>query len=404
MEKRPHEGVASEVTVKSHNMATVVRPRPPRQHDCGTASETSAQPVPVRHEYGNRQDTKSSTVTKRKRQPNSDVARAYKKIRSDSPSTGRSVCPLLRVVQQYGLLLSIVLNLSPEDLLALALSAKALHEAIAPRLRSLQNLLERMPCPGRGIQIRERRHQISGNPDSCLGTQYVVCASTSTSQSVETRPCVQCRVNTCDECRIHCVYQSIYEAPVEEDELPNFSGFVMLDAPEVPILSPNHLNAHGAPWQDPSQQKVAPYHDSGFIDLPFDEQEYGPPECVESILSVDLGEDSLALSVPSNVSSPSPVLRAFHNTALQRRRWFCRDCLPQQAITRKRNGAQDDSCHCTLQSRFLDRWLCLRCYEKEEDAIANRFPANKTSCGCGCRFGRAMCTWCWGEIRGPDGQ
>ncbi|KAH9882034.1 hypothetical protein J1614_001205 [Plenodomus biglobosus] len=281
--------------LENHNMKTVAGPQCPHQHGSGsgTASGTSARSVRSKSE--NHKDTKLGVITKRKRRSNSDVARVCKKTKSDPPPTKSSVCPLLRVMQQYGLLLSIVLNLSPEDLLALALSTKALYQAIAPRIRSLQNLLGRMPCPGRGIQIRQRHHQISEYSDPNRCTQYVACASASTSRRVETRPCVGCRVNTCDECRIHCVYQSIYEESCEEDELPNFSGFVMLNASEVPILSPNHLNSNGTSWQDPSKHEGRPYHDQGFIDLPFDEKDYGPPECVENILSLDLGINSLAV-------------------------------------------------------------------------------------------------------------
>ncbi|KAF2855727.1 hypothetical protein T440DRAFT_464109 [Plenodomus tracheiphilus IPT5] len=374
----------------------------PRQNGSGTRSSTT--PRSVRRKYEHHHDTKSRPGTKRKRPANSDVTSACKKTRLDSAPTKPAVCLLPQVLQQYGLLISIVLNLSPEDLLALALSAKAVHQAIAPRLRSLQNLLERMRCPGWGVLIRRRGHQLSQYTDANRCTQYVACASTSTSQRVETRPCVACRVNTCDECRIHCVYQSIYQKPDEDDELPNFSGFVMLDALEVPILSPNHLNIDGPPWQDPSKHEGGPYHDQGIIDVPFEEKDYGPPEDVKNVLGLDLGDSSLAVSVSSNVSSPSPVLRALHVTAIKRRRWFCRNCLPLIATTGKRANTQHESCYCTLRARFLDRWLCLRCYVKEDDTAAKSFSNHKTSCGCGSGFGKARCTWCWGEIMGPDGQ
>ncbi|KAI8942607.1 hypothetical protein NX059_000661 [Plenodomus lindquistii] len=369
-------------------------PRYPRQHDCRTGSDISTKSSCDK--YDTSQYANSGPMTKRKRSSSSDIDRAFKKTILDSYSTRSNICPLLRVVQQYGLLLGIVLNLSPEDLLALALLSKDFYRALAPRPQSLQNLLGRMSCPGRGIRIRQERHQLF---DPSQYNQYLRCASMSPGRGIETRPCSRCKVNTCDECRIHCVYQSVYEKPCEDDELPNFSGFVMLDAWEVPILSPRHLDPDGPSWQEPSRNECGPYHDLGFIDVPFHDPEYGTPEDVEQILNLDLGLNSLAASAASNVSSPSPVLRALHNVALQRRQWFCKTCL----ITEADGDALTTTCHCTLKGRYLDPWVCLRCYQAEERLMAMMAHKDGSKCGCAHQRAQATCTWCWGIITGPDG-
>jgi len=329
-----------------------------------------------------------------------------------APTTAKKMKPVLRepvpysfvrIVQQYGLLKSIVSHLQPEDLLALALSAKAFYHAIVPRRKSIENLLGRMQCPGRGIQIRRRCHQKSVFFNMFECTEYVTCGSIATDRVVKTRPCVECKVATCDECRIHCVYQSIYEKPCAEDELPNFSGFIMLNAKEVPILSPHHLHWEHVvtepKWQDPSTKKVGPYHDSGSIDSPLEESAYGPPENINHILDLDLGQNSLAFSSYSNVADPSPVLRDLYKTTEQRKRWFCDDCLLHIGSSGK--NLLHRPCHCTLRGRYLDRWLCLRCYEDEEEKLQECWPTNINKCGCGNQIGRAICTWCWGSVMGP---
>ncbi|CAN9238107.1 unnamed protein product [Alternaria alternata] len=52
----------------------------------------------------------------------------------------------------------------------------------------------------------------------------------------------------------------------------------------------------GSQWQDPSNSLQAPYHDQGFIDVPFEEDSFGLPESVEDLLEMDLGNDGSAMS------------------------------------------------------------------------------------------------------------
>lgn len=361
-------------------------------HDAGNGAETT-HPV----------HTMARSPLKCKRLSNSITPANSKRMKPSLPWVEPSQHSLVRVVQQYGLLRSIVAHLNPEDLFALALSAKVLYHAIVPRPKSIENLLGRMQCPGRGVQIRKRCHQKSVFFSMFGCTEYVICASKATDRAVDARPCVECKITTCNECRIHCVYQSIYEKPFAEDELPNFSGFVMLNATEVPILSPHHLPSDHPvsepQWQDPSTNNTGPYHDSGSIDSPMEESAYGPPEEVNHILDLDLGQTSLAFSSYSNVADPSPVLKVLHKITEQRKRWFCDEYFPGH--TSSGEALRRKPCSCTLRGRYLDRWLCLRCYEKEEESLAKYWPEHMDKCACGKQNEQAVCTWCWGTVMVP---
>jgi len=324
-----------------------------------------------------------------------------KKCRKGKVVGPRPPCLLLKVLQEYGLLENILSNLCSDDLLALLLSSKSIHETIVPQSGSLENLLGRLRCSGKGVKIRRKRHRKSCFFDTYKCTEHVSCGATQ--DGVEAQPCVKCKVTTCNECRIHCVYQSIFEKPCEYDELPNFSGFVLLSSSEVPILSPHHLaiDQSEPQWQEPTAGLVAPHHDQGFLDIPCDEDSYGPPECVEHLLDLDLGQHTLAGVESSSVAAPSPVLKALHRVTEQRKRWFCDACLPP-AAEKRRQGCQPNMCQCSLRSRFLDRWLCLRCYEAEEAALATTFSNHIQHCSCGQQAGSEVCLWCWGNIMRPD--
>lgn len=336
-----------------------------------------------------------------KRKRSSDkLIETHKKTRNSTLSESKQRCPLMEVFHQYGLLEMIISNLYPDDLLALLLCSKVTHEAIVPRPGSLENLLGKLKCSGRGVQIRNKRHKKSNFFYAYDCTEFIKCGAKES--DTECRPCARCKVSTCDECRIHCVYQSIYETPCDEDELPNFSGFILLSPLEIPILSPHHMASDdaGSQWQDPSNSPHAPYHDQGFIDVPFEEDSFGLPESVENLLELDLGNHTLAASASSSVAHPSPVLRALYRTTEQRKRWFCNECLPSDVI-QSRKGLQASQCQCTLRNRFLDRWLCLRCYEAEEYNLDTAFADQKERCACGRQDGIKTCLWCWGEVTHP---
>lgn len=339
-------------------------------------------------------------------------------------TTGPPACPLIQALHQYGLLESITTCLFPGDLLSLALSCKATYNAMFPRPSSLDNLLSRVQCGGNGMSARQRVHRKSSFFYSQPCTEFAQCSTVSRRQNTESRPCVSCKVTTCNECRIHCVYQSIYETASHPDELPNFSGFVLLDPYEVAILSPHHLHGEsdGLPtWRNPATDStVEPYHDQGFLDMALDSDEAATPERISDVLDVDLGNVSLTTwSASSQFGFPSPVLRSLCDVAERRKLFLCEDCFQDASQGYKvvkpalptlrwlddkidTDGIALKECHCSLRSRILDRWQCVKCYEQEESTVkgvaSDTLSTDKCMCRCGLCAERAVCMWCWGVI------
>ncbi|KAF1833011.1 hypothetical protein BDW02DRAFT_570512 [Decorospora gaudefroyi] len=338
---------------------------------------------------------KKSAVSKRKRSPDG-LVETRKKIHEECLVEPPQQCPLIEVFRQYGLLETIVSNLCPDDLKALLSCSKSMHQTLVPRPGSLENLLRKLTCSGRGVRIRNKRHKKSRWYD----VEYIPCSTVN--PQTEVHACVNCKVSTCDECRIHCVYQSMFEHPNQEDELPYVSGFVLLSAPEIPILSlhqiaPDYDVAEWLDPSDPSTGQIGPYHDQGFIDVPYESVSFGPPECVKDILDLDLGQYTLAGSAHSHVADPSPTLEALHHVTEQRKRIFCDACLPPQLADRQ-GSSQTTLCRCTLRGRFLGRWLCLRCYETEEASMLTAYCDHFKQCGCGEQVGNTVCLWCFGTV------
>ncbi|KZM25488.1 hypothetical protein ST47_g3352 [Ascochyta rabiei] len=293
-----------------------------------------------------------------------------------------------------------------------------------PRPGSVDNLLSKLRCSGNGVAVRKRHHKRSTFFYAYECTEYAYCSTTSRRSNVESRPCISCKVTTCDECRIHCVYQSIYEAPSDPNDLPNFSGFVLLDPFEVAILSPHHLPRElaGLPaWRNPATDSTAgPYHDQGFLDMPLDSDQAAAPEKISDVLDIDLGIVSLRTwSASSQFGFPSPVLRSLCKTVEERKLMLCEFCsmeapkgykaivpelprLPWLSKQIDRSAQVLRECHCSLRSRILDRWQCVKCYENEEStmrSIASIAPGSDTCmCRCGHYAKRAVCMWCWGDI------
>jgi hypothetical protein len=368
-------------------------------------------------------------VKKRKQQSESKHVRGAKQQTLGTKTRISNPNALVIVLGEYELLERVVSNLCANDLLALALTSRALLDTIIPRSISLENLLGRVKCSGEGVRIRKQSHQKSPFFYSFDCTEYVLCGSEIAQRKVEKRSCSTCKVATCNECRLHCVYQSIFEASSDSDdpaELPNFSGFVLLQPSEQAILSPHHLASDYADvlprWQDPSKGRSGPYHDQGFLDTPLEMDATASPECIEVILDLDLGHRSLlSLSEDSHYMSPSPVLQSLCRVVEARKINLCNLCfercipngpaalLPSKLsvqlpwLSAATHGVRLKECACTLKSRMLDRWLCLRCYQAEESAIERYIHAMppKTSglCCCGSNVQRVICLWCWGEVK-----
>ncbi|KAF2866336.1 hypothetical protein BDV95DRAFT_505194 [Massariosphaeria phaeospora] len=334
---------------------------------------------------------------KRKRSKELLIAASKKQRPNETVNStnSRNKCPLIQVLAQYGLLESIVSHLFPKDLYSLALSSKATYKSVFPNSDSRPNLFNKMACDGTGIRIRGLHHRGSiSSSNKCKDS--AVCGTNDDKRRVESRPCVTCGTTTCDECRIHCTYQSASQKPGADDELPEFSGFALLSRSEMRILSPAHMRiTESEPWTP------GPHHDQGLLDNPIDSDASAPAEWVEDIIAFDLGDSPLQLSTSSESSHPSPVIQTFWDITERRKRSLCHDCFGQECDT----GPHSD-CRCTLKSHFLERWLCLRCFLAEEKLIQDHFYGLEDHCVCGARLDKSkaliLCLWCKGEVANPE--
>jgi hypothetical protein len=372
---------------------------------------------------------------KRKRSREITTVRYLRQKLDSLPPVITASSPLVDILREYGVLNIIASYICADDLLALLLTSKALHEAIMPRPASLKNLLGQLSCSGKGIKIRSNCHRKSSFFELFGCTEYVQCGSITVERSVETKPCASCNVATCDECRIHCVYQTIYQAPSDPSdstELPCFSGFALLEPDEQPILSPHHLPTHQSStiphWQDASAGSSGPYHDQGYLDVPLEMDAAAPPESIETLLDLNLGRQSLMLmSEDSRYEYPSPVLSSICRVVDARKIFLCDKCFEDKApngpaatiptsdpmvslpwLSLMYNPSPIKACDCTLRARFLDRWLCLRCYQSEDQSIqacVKHGPEESTRlCRCLLEARRVLCLWCWGEVTEEDAE
>lgn len=319
---------------------------------------------------------------------------------------------LVKLLSQYSIIESIAANIFPCDLYALAATAKTIHSAIFVKPESRVNLLKKMTCDGLGIHIRNEHHRKSEYFYTYNCKEHLRCGSEKLDQNVEQRPCVICDKMTCDECRIHCVYQSILQPATDPDELPNYSGFALLEEYEMGILSPAHLNVGAG---EELQHWTTPHHDEGFLDIPLESSVSELPVVIDNLLDIDLGNYDLHSDESSSLANPSSITRAFCRVTEARKRSFCAACYVQhisnsngkcQQGKLKINQASCDLtktlssmlCDCTLRKRFLDRWLCLKCYLKEMDNVEH----GQHSCNCDVPFDqgpkRTLCLWCLGEV------
>jgi hypothetical protein len=346
------------------------------------------------------------------------VARACPKIakhdtsRQPQDTIKAEPCPLLRIIEQYGLLISIVSNFAPEDLFSLAAASKAIYKAIFSNEASLANILDKMDCSGRGVEIRRRIHRPSPDNRGIGRIHYDVCGASGarSGKNVESRPCVKCKFTTCDECRIHCVFNSTIEPEAEPDELPIYSGFVLLSSPDMGILTPAHLNMSG-------RTKITPFHDRGFLDAPWESTLPANPESVDEILDFDLGQGPLRLADDSTARHPSSVIQAFWEYTEERKLMMCDEC--QEVHKVGDFHPKQHMCGCTLRKRVLGQWTCIECFQEESRTIkdltdaqmAFRYPgpgihsSEEMTCNCGKHIGspaRQICLWCKGLVREVD--
>ncbi|KAI4676500.1 uncharacterized protein J4E88_007418 [Alternaria novae-zelandiae] len=151
--------------------------------------------------------------------------------------------------------------------------------------------------------------------------------------------------------------------------------------------------------------KGRPQHDSGRVGLPFDSNEAGQAEPLDNLLDQDLGDTLLPRFKGSSYGSSRtrPIAGPLDLVVAGRLKRLCPTCSTTEV---------KHQCTCTFRKRFLDRWLCIECYLKNEA----RFDPARTvktlrtdeqgECPCGNPFDPQnedswfACKWCDGRVLG----
>jgi hypothetical protein len=293
----------------------------------------------------------------------------------------------------------LVSHLRPDDLVALTTTCQNINSQMRMNEAPVKsNLLTKTLCPGVGLEVRSACHcscKTRGwhSYSGCGGEGY----------DVDSRPCIACGVNTCDECRIHVVYQVYMEDP-GLDNRRWWAGHVLTDA--VPIALHPPKAPDGASWNLPPDV-MRPHHDQGRFHIPLFVYALADPEPLDRILDTDLGRYEI---IPrGRISLPfdgMKVVGTFNDIARSREELVCLSC------TKERDVLGSMPCQCTLRKRFLDRWVCIPCHLDEQQRVSeqiNTVPIQETHgwrleiyCRCGIKIKpdeyKRRCTWCDGHI------
>ena len=265
------------------------------------------------------------------------------------------------------------------------------------------NLLSKTLCPGLGYYVRTAMHC------ACAAKTFHSAAGCAANGFlVESRPCTECGVNTCNECRIHVFYNHLTE-DAGFDQRRWWAGFFFLNPVVVAAFPPKDEDSRA--WYRPIENMV-PLHDQGRVHIPLCIPALGDAEPMDRLLDMDLGSNQII--TPRGRSqdpySGREIVSFLNATIMARKELVCSSCFKER---QKKNPAP---CSCTLRKRFLNRWLCVGCYTEEEEAdkalechIAVDDDVGHHHhhhlCDCGATIGsgsrpKLMCNWCKGEITG----
>jgi hypothetical protein len=301
---------------------------------------------------------------------------------------------------------AVVSHLPPDDLITLTQLSQTHHSHIRMDDASAKtNLLSKTLCPGVGIIVRMTSHC------PCPAKTFnpmIDCSKFGF--ETESRPCVECGINTCDECRIHVFYNSLTEDS-GFDKRRWWAGFYFLQPSAIAVYPPK--DSDNSTWHRPIEDML-PLHDQGRVHIPLNLNigAIGEPEPIARMLDLDLGTRQF-ISPRGRTQFPysGDSIVSFLNMIVNKRKDLaCPSCYQE----RQKKGVVP--CSCTLRKRFLDRWLCATCYIKEDKAdedlrchvpITDEIGQGHVHvCDCGAELApevrpKVMCNWCKGEIERP---
>ncbi|KAF9694483.1 hypothetical protein EKO04_007662 [Ascochyta lentis] len=301
--------------------------------------------------------------------------------------------PLLSFLEccltQYDIVIRITRNITSVDLLKLSSASKSTRASIKGRQDTWNNLNGMTICDGYGVDHRVQLHKQYWDPtlldfdaieDSCAARQGV---------DVESHPCTSCQRVVCNECRIHVMYRVLLK---DEHGSPGsrYKASPFLDCRCWDVVADQHPITHDqGVLQDADDMHDSEIHKNIYMDL-------------GDGFNFDIGEVLVVRTIG-------------------RIRLVCRACLQSSdnglkvvpAFAGEKRPMGSFYCACTLGSRYLDRWLCISCYQAEveteaensvlEEGFVSYCCDDVTPCGFLGRDlrlagGKVICRWCTGEI------
>lgn len=142
-------------------------------------------------------------------------------------ANGLSSNTFVSALSQYPILVALVSQLRPEDLVPVVQTCQSIHNLLnLDDAKFRASLLTKTLCPGRGVGYRMNRHKVCETTSS-KWHYTMTCGGIEGGEHVECRACVKCGINTCDECRIQVTYQCLIEDP-GLDNRRWWAGFMFL--------------------------------------------------------------------------------------------------------------------------------------------------------------------------------
>jgi len=251
--------------------------------------------------------------------------------------------------------------------------------------------MENERCEGVGVRKINECQQLPIVPEQVKSSR--MCASEGPPRYIESRSCVVCNAVTCDECRLHCVYNSFLRVPSHTDRLPEYLGYVLHSTKAVVTTSEFSFPMNGR------SVRPQPQDDEGILEMKLGDTLHlkTNPVHVCDILDWDLGNSPLLrLQLPNSevqIYPSNELLASFCDLAERRLAYICGD-LSRHNIR--------GNCECTFRKRCLDRWVCWDCSLQEASRAGDGQKSRINCLLCGKvrqpNSRRIMCRWCKGIV------
>lgn len=249
------------------------------------------------------------------------------------------------------------------------------------------NLLSKTLCPGVGVKLREEGACPCRTPG---WHKHIGCAGAGF--DAVSKPCVECGINTCDECRIHIMYQVFMEDP-GLDNHRWWAGYLFAFRNPTTLYPPQGPDK--ASWYLPADL-ARPHHDQGRLHIPLHVNAIADPEPLDRLLDTNLGTHHLTpwgrTTVPFEGMN---VIGILSMVASSRKQATCQACFDSLYV------GSPEPCSCTLRKRFLDRWVCMACHIADWERVCDdeNPSSSPTCCHCGDVIAEEedyapTCSWC----------